>query len=108
MRSGLHSFIVKISDRIMNAISPRSKLAIYTFNVVLIQALGKINVKLIPYHERWTRPDRLCYCAYEDSAEAGLGMVSHISCCDCGASHYLWKANKGIYGIPARPEGYTT
>ena len=83
------------------------KLAMYSINVFCIQVLGKINRRLMPYPERWTRPDRLCYCEYEDSEEAGLGMVSHISCCDCGASHYLWKANNGIYGVPVRPEGYS-
>ena len=72
---------------------------------LVIQILGNINVKLIPYEKRLTRNDRLCYAPYEDSGGT-LGNAIHISCCDCGASHYFWEANGGIYGIPVRPEGY--
>ena len=73
--------------------------------MIIIQFLGKINIWLFPYKERYTIPNRLCYSEYED-AGGNLGMVTHISCCDCGASHYYWKANRGIYGIPIRPDGY--
>lgn len=81
------------------------KLLVYTFNVYVMQCLGKVNVWLFPYEEREFRRYRLCYCDYED-AGGTLGKVCHISCCDCGASHYFWKANRGIYGVPMRPFGY--
>jgi len=81
------------------------KLWIYSVLTLVIQALGKINCRLVPYQQRWTRGDRLCYCKYEDGG-GGYGKVAHISCCDCGASHYFWEANGGIYGVPARPKGY--
>lgn len=78
----------------------------YSINVLLIQILGRINVWLFPYKtSRLTVPDRLCYSEYGDNGD-GFGAVTHISCCDCGASHHFWKANGGIYGIPIRPEGY--
>ena len=81
------------------------KLWVYSILTLIIQILGKINEWLIPYDKCWTRGDRLWYCKYEDAGE-GYGMVCHISCCDCGASHYFWEANGGIYGVPARPKGY--
>lgn len=80
---------------------------LYTINTILIQILGRINLRLFPYHKRYLIMDRLCYSDYEDSGDAGLGLVCHISCCDCGASHYFWKANRGIYGVPVRPQKYT-
>lgn len=81
------------------------KIFLYSINLFFIQVLGKFNVWLYPYKKRWTRGERLCYCEYEDGGEE-IGMVSHISCCDCGASHYFWMANRGIYGVPVRPPEY--
>lgn len=81
------------------------RLFLYKISIFLIQILGKLNAWLIPYPQRYTRPDRMCYAPYEDNDD-GLGKVVHISCCDCGSSHHIWKANDGIYGVPIRPEGY--
>ena len=76
----------------------------YSILTCLIMIFGKINAWLVPYHKRWTRGDRLCYAPYE--RDEAYGMVVYIVCCDCGAGHYIWQANKGIYGVPARPKGY--
>lgn len=82
------------------------RLLFYRISVFLIQILGRVNERLLPYEtKRILRTDRLCYAEYED-AGGSLGKCVHISCCDCGASHYFWKANNGIYGIPVRPDNY--
>ena len=81
------------------------RLFLYSICTLIIQILGNFNLWLYPSQKRWTRPERLCYCEYNDNDD-GHGMVAHISCCDCGASHYFWKAYDGIYGVPVRPKGY--
>jgi len=80
------------------------RLLLYSLIIYLIQILGEINLRLFPWEVRWTRNDRPCYSDYEEYE--GFGKVCHIACCDCGASHIYWKANKGIYGVPIRPDGY--
>lgn len=82
------------------------RLYIYSLLTVMIQILGRISTWLYPHELRWTIPERVCYCGYEESPDGVLGKVAHISCCDCGASHFFWKANDGIYGVPVRPGGY--
>lgn len=81
------------------------KLWLYCLNTFLIQILGELNLRMFPYTKRLLRRDRLGYVEYYDNDD-GFGMVASIACCDCGASHYIWKANEGIYGSAIRPDGY--
>jgi len=80
------------------------RLLLYSFNILIIQILNKINRKLFPYEIRYVIGERICYSEYEE--DEFYGKIAHISCCDCGASHLFWKAWNGIYGIPVRPIDY--
>jgi len=80
------------------------RLIVYSIVVFSIQLLGRIATRCSPIIERWTVNDRVCYGPYE--TDPNFGDVVLVVCCDCGASHIMWKANKGIYGIPTRPLGY--
>ncbi len=81
------------------------KLALYTFIVLIIQVLSRILMVLYPLNNRWTVPKNLCYSPLE-TCEVN-GDCVYMICCDCGAGHYLWMANGGLYGMPCRPDGYS-
>jgi hypothetical protein len=80
------------------------RIFIYTIIVFIIQCLSRILFKLYPLDNRWTVPQNLCYSPLE-TCEVN-GDCVYMVCCDCGAGHYLFMANGGLYGIPCRPEGY--
>jgi len=80
------------------------RLIAYTIIVFFIQVLSRLLMKLYPLDNRWTRPEKLCYSPLETCEVCGDCV--YMICCDCGAGHYLWFANGGLYGVPCRPEGY--
>ncbi len=80
------------------------KLMTYTAIVFLIQCLSRVSMWLYPLDQRWTVPQNLCYSPLE-TCEVN-GDCVYMVCCDCGAGHYVFMSNGGLYGMPCRPEGY--